>query len=152
MKDYLNLYYSRQFWTLIFASEVMTIINVGQYRRCPHHLTYSAQKLQVGMPVGVSVIRTGRKSLCRFDMTESKTGIYATSEFFTCRKTFTYNIKFFVSSLGWRITLRCKIFFYSFLSLTRGENVSAFLGIQWFESHKIHHFSSLFMVFLIWIT
>ena len=71
------------------ASEVMTIINVGQYRRCSHHVTYSEQKLQVGMPVEVSVIRTGRKSLCRFDMTESKTGIYAKSEFFTCRKTFT---------------------------------------------------------------
>lgn len=68
-----------------FGSQISCIVNVGQYQKCPEHVTFSAKNVRVKTQIGVSVKKTGLRSLGRFDMTDSKSGIFATSEFFTYR-------------------------------------------------------------------
>ena len=68
-----------------FGSPILSIINVGQYHKCSEHVTFSAKNVRVKSQVGVSVKKTGNRSLGRFDMSDTKAGICATSEFFTYR-------------------------------------------------------------------
>ena len=67
------------------GNDILTVVNIGQYRKCAGHVTFSSASVRTGTTVGVSVIKSSPKALGRFDMSQTKCGVFATSEFFTSR-------------------------------------------------------------------
>ena len=68
-----------------FKEAIVTIISVGQTLKVKNHPTIPAKDIKEGMKLGASVIKSGKRSLARLDLNSQKSGIFATSNFFTPR-------------------------------------------------------------------